>query len=344
MKKYIFSFLATLLLFASCEKVINIDTSISDPQFVLNAVPSAEKQLFVNFAYTHFFLDTSNNHPISNIDMVVTINGNEYRPISNHRCNYFFDYTLQEDDQISIRVKSGDRTVTAQTYVPRMPQISQPIALLNDTGAFNFLVANFNIQDHPNYPNYYCFTITQHDSGEYYHPYLEYLDTIDTIRTTIFFCTDRQLTSPSSSNGIMDMSIPMMQTQLFATDSLIDGSTHNTSLFVMLLRDTNEIQPFIHEYTLNVECITPERMKYLQAIGANNSMLSFITEPPAMYTNVHGALGIFAGNAKRTYPLATISDGQLVSSPNAHKSTVAIPPSIIHQAKASAAKIKSSRK
>lgn len=311
MKKHIIPIILSLLLMASCEKVINIDTTISQSEPVLNAVPSAGKQLFVNFAYSHFFLDTSNNHPIPNVDMVVTVNGNEYRPTSTHRCNYFFDYILQEDDRLSIRVNAGDRAISASTYVPRMPQISQPLAFMNDTGAFNFLVANFNIVDHPGYKNYYCISITQHDSGEYYHPFLEYLDTIDTVRTSMFFCVDQDLTSNYATDP-MGMSLPIF-TQMFVTDDKIDGTTHNTSLLIMLLRDTNEIQPFIHDYSITVESITPERMLYLQAIGSNNSMLSFITEPPAMYTNVNGALGIFAGNAKRQYHLCTVSDGHIVN-------------------------------
>lgn len=310
MKKHIITLILPLLLVASCEKIINIDTTISQSEPVLNAVPSAGKQLFVNFAYSHFFLDTSNNHPIPDVDMVVTINGNEYRQTSTHRCNYFFDYILQEDDQLDIRVKTADRTITASTYVPRMPQISQPLAFMNDTGAFNFLVANFDIVDHPNYKNYYCISITQHDSGEYYHPFLEFLDTIDTVRTSVFFCVDQDIASNYTTDP-MGMGIPLFS-QLFVTDDKIDGTTHNTSLMIMLLRDTNEIQPFIHDYSITVESITPERMRYLQAVGSNNSMLSFITEPPAMYTNVNGALGIFAGNAKRQYHLCTIADGKIV--------------------------------
>ena len=48
------------LIFSSCEKIIPFDPSSSQPVLVLNAVPSAEKQLFVYFSYSHLFLDTSN--------------------------------------------------------------------------------------------------------------------------------------------------------------------------------------------------------------------------------------------------------------------------------------------
>lgn len=303
-----------ILFLASCEKVINIDTTMSQSELVLNAIPSADKQLFVNFSYTHFFLDTSNFHPVPGLDMVVNVNGVDYRPSSDHRCNYFFDYTPQPDDQLTIRVQAGERTITASTYIPRYPQITEPVVRYDSTGTFNLLNVDFAINDHPNYRNYYRFTISQHDSGAYYHPFLQYLDTIDTIRTTTFFCLDTALIagaqSLSSGFGISEFNIPVF-TQLMTSDTLIDGTVHPTSLTIMLLRDTNEIQPFIHRYELTVECITPERMRYLQAIEANNGMMSFITEPPAMYTNVTGALGIFAGTAKRKYPLVTLADGKI---------------------------------
>ncbi|MBO4599146.1 MAG: DUF4249 family protein, partial [Bacteroidales bacterium] len=174
--------LTLLLLFTlvSCEKIIEFDTSISQSEMVLNAVPSAEKQLFVNFSYTRFFLDSTNHHPINGADMVVSINGTDYRPTRTHRCNYFFDYTLHEEDSLAIRIKAGNHTVTSHTTVPLMPRISQPLAITNDSGAFHLLIINFNINDHPNYKDYYCISLRQRDSGCRYSPYFDRYDTIDT--------------------------------------------------------------------------------------------------------------------------------------------------------------------
>lgn len=307
--KKIFLIIFSLLLFVSCEKVIEFDTSMSQSEPVLNIVASAGKPLSVYFSNTHFFLDTSNNHPVSGAEVEVTINGQTYRPTSMHRCNYLFDYVMQPDDSLSIRITTPQRTITANSYVPRMPQISQPMAFIDSSTAFNVLVANFNITDHPNYRNLYCITINERDSGAYYHPFLEYLDTIDTVYTDYFFCLDQSLTGALDASQSMGM--PLFN-QLLTTDDLIDGTTHNTSLMMMLLRDTNEIQPFIHQYTLTVECITPEFFRYLKDVGTNSGMMSLITEPPAMYSNVNGALGIVGGTARQTFPLATIMDGKML--------------------------------
>lgn len=310
MKKIIISFILVLF-FASCEKVIEIDPLASESKLVLNAIPSAEQQLFVNLSYSHFFLDTSNYHPVQNADIVVKVNGTEYRPTSTRRCNYFFDYTLQEDDSLDITVYADGKTITASTYVPRLPQITNLVAAMDTSSAFNVLAVNFDITDHPDYQNYYCFRITEHDSGEYYHPLLEYLDTIDTVYTDYFFCYDKVLTdNPMATEATYGY--PYFATFL-TTDANFDGQTHNTTLYLMILRDTNEIQPFTHQYQLTVECVTPDRYQYLKDLAQASSMTSMITEPPAVHTNINGALGIFAGNAKRVFPLITLADGQPVT-------------------------------
>lgn len=299
------------LTFSACEKVIQVDPMDSPSELVLNGVPSAERDCFVYFANSHFFLDTSNDHPVDGVEMALTVNGNEYRPTRVDRCRYYFDYTAQADDSLSIRVQAGNRLVTSSTYVPRMPQISDPVAFINSDSTFNLLVVNFSLTDPADYPNYYRFLITERDSGAIYIPYFDYSDTIDTTFNSIFFCLDKALTNPNAA--ATEALGGYLYTQLLTTDANIDGTSHNASILVILLRDTNEIQPYIHQYGLSVECVTPDRYRYLQNIDAISSMMSMITEPPEVYSNVNGALGIFAGNAKRTFPLLTISDGQVVS-------------------------------
>ena len=309
MKRY--SLIAVIILsLASCEKVIPFDTSISEHEMVLNAVPSVEKQLFVYFANTRFFLDSTNNQPIGGIDMVMSINGIDYRPTSVDRCRYFFDYTVQEEDSLAIRIQAGDHAVTAHTTVPRMPRISHPMAFTNDTGAFHLLIVNFNIDDYPDHKDYYCITLRQRDSGSRYSHYFERYDTIDTTYATFFLCNDKALIDPFISTNLSVSGFSPFN-QLLTTDDNINGKNHNTTLTLIRLTDTNEVVPYIHQYTLDVETVSPERYRYLQEISTATSMMQLITEPPAIYSNVNGALGIFAANARCTFPLITITGGTM---------------------------------
>ena len=291
------------LCFSACERVIEFDVE-SESQLVLNAVPSSQRQLFVNFGYSRFFLE-EDYRPVAGTDMTVCVNGTEYRPDSIRGNNYFFNYILQDDDSVSVRVRAGDHYVTAHTHVPRMPRVSPPLAFIDSSGVFDLLTINFNLNDYPGYPEHYCFTVTQRDSGLRYSPYFEKFDTIDTSYNTLFCCLDDKLTSPEFA--ATEALAGYFYTQLLATDKGIDGTNHNTTLLIILLKDTNEVEPFIHQYTLNVESVTPDRYQYLQDVVGATSMTQLFTEPAPVHSNVIGALGIFAGNARYSSPLTIMT-------------------------------------
>ena len=130
----------------------------------------------------------------------------------------------------------------------------------------------------------------------------------------MFMCSDPALTALTSQNDdfFSGTTASILGThifnQLLTDDKPFDGKRHNTTLYIMQLRDTNEVGYFLHQYTLNIETITPDRLSYLQSLNQTTSPTQLITEPAAPFSNVNGALGIFAGNAKYTYTLPLFSD------------------------------------
>lgn len=315
--KKLLVFLLPIVLLTSCEDVIEFDTAVSESQLVLNGVPSCEKRLTLFFGYSRFFLQASNDNPVADAQVVVSVNGIDYHPDSVRRCSYYFPYTLHDDDSVAVHITAGGNTITAHTYVPRMPQISTPMAFVDSSDVFNCLVANFNICDHPNYKEYYCITITQHDSGSRYNGFFQRFDTIDTTYSTFFLCgrlspaglvADPDLTGSDAAASVALGGY--FFDRLLTTDKHIDGTTHNTTLLVMLLKDTNEVYPYVHQYSLNIESVTRDRYQYLQELTNATSLTQYFTEPAPVYSNVQGALGIFAGNARRTFPLYTLTTGK----------------------------------
>lgn len=299
-----------LLLFSSCEEVIPVDPSTAESQLVLNGVPSSGRQMSVFFAHSRYFLDQSNNHPVDGAVVTMDVNGHTYRPDSMVRCNYYFPYILQDDDTVSVRVDVGGTLVSAKTYVPRMPRVSNLVSMVDTSGtlgemyglgAFRLLFVSFDLNDYDNHEDYYCLTIDQHDSGSHYYNFFDRFDTIDTSRLTYFVCLDKNLNSPDVT-AIPGMGDAFFNRLLFS-DKHIEGKTHRVSLMLLLLRDTTELEPFVHEYTLHVESVTPERMRYLTDISMATSMMQLFSEPAGIYSNVNGALGIFSGNGRKTYPL-----------------------------------------
>lgn len=307
MKKILYT-IALLLLFASCEKVLPIDGSDVPQQMVLNGVPSVGKELFVNFSYTHFFLEDNVGHAVDDVAMAMTVNGTEYAPSKIEGCNYFFNHTVGEDDTLGISITAGGKTVTANTYVPKMPRVENLRTMIDTTQVFDVAVISFTLNDHSNYKEYYSFTVAQRDSGARMNPFTMELDTVDTVYNTMFLCMgDPALTAPEVA--ATEALGGYFYTRLLTTDGKIDGTSHPTTLMLMMLKDTNEVvddeHAFLHEYTLHIESVAPDRYRYLQSVDASTSMMNIFAEQAQIYGNVSGALGIFAGTAHYKAALST---------------------------------------
>ena len=299
MKRYI-HLLLTLLFFAtSCETVLPIDDD-GNHQMVLNAIPTADHQAFVNFAYTRFLLDSSNNHPVADAQLILSVNGIPYTPDSMRNCNYFFPYTLHPLDNLQIDIDAAGRHVHAATYVPPLPRVANPVAMRMNYYTFKYLGVNFTHSDSLNYNEYYRIVVTERDSGARYNEWTRTMDTVDTVGTCLFAIHNGELTDPA-----VCASVPLANYfyyDLLCRDDNINGRQHYPiQLLILQTIDTNEVQPFKHEYTVRIQSITPEYYQYIISASSQSSMFSFFAEQGQVFSNVDGALGIFAGASKWEY-------------------------------------------
>lgn len=299
----VFAVAVASLLAVACEKVLEVDEP-ANRQMVLNAVPTAGQRAFVNFSYTRFFLDSSNFHPVDGADIVLDVNGQRMRPDSVSRCNYFFPHILQEGDSLSISIDAAGHRVQAHTYVPLIPDVDSMVAVPFVSPSFNFLTVSFTLSDHPDMAEYYSIAVKERDSGARFNEWTQMLDTVDTVYTTYFLVPY----NPEITSNEVNPYIPLggyLYSRIMFLDRLIDGQSPNIQLYIMQLVDTNEVEPFKHEYFVDVESMTRERFRYQLSVATQNSMTSFFAEQGQAYSNVEvdGAtgLGVFAGNAKRRF-------------------------------------------
>lgn len=306
MKNIVFLVLLGLI-FTSCEKVLEIDEP-TDRQLVLNGVPSADSIAFVNFTYTRFFLDPSNDHPVDDAVMTLTVNGIAFSPDSVSHCNYFFPCTLREDDSLSIDIFADGHTVHAETYVPLRPVIDDFRVQYFASPSFNFLMANFTLSDHGDRDEYYNVVVHKRDSGLRYNDWIAAYDTVDTISSTYFLIPNN---GEITSNDVCPF-IPLggyLYSRIMFLDRNINGQDYPVELYIMQLVDTNELvddeHTFKHEYTVDIESVTPARFRYMLGAASQNSMTSFFAEQGQVYSNVkvdgETGLGIFAGSARRRF-------------------------------------------
>ena len=301
MKKIIIPFIAALF-FCGCQKELRIDDSEGNSIMVLNAVPQAGKRAFINFTNTHFFLDSVSSHPIDGASLMLYINGVPSLSDSLSRCTYFFPDTLRPMDQLAIDIATPKGNVHAETYVPPFPRVEHTTIVEWASPTFNFIWAPLKLTDSANFAEYYNLTVTVRDSGMRHEVWADRYRTIDTVSTTYFILNDNDdITSYDvTPNGALG---GYLYSGLMFTDTRIDGRTdYPVNLFIPLYVDTNEVvndtQEFKHWYTISIESITPARMRYLISVARSNSLGSYFAEQAQPYTNVTGALGIFAGSAK----------------------------------------------
>ncbi len=314
MKRFVKIFAGVLLLYFSiavsgCEKIIDIEVDPADQKPVLNGVPSAGKRAFVYLAHTRFFLDPSNNQPIAAVSgMTLSVNGVPYTPDSIINCKYFFPYTYVEGDSLEIDVIANGKPIHARTYVPLVPTVTNLQLVNNEFGAtFHYYLANFDFQDHAGVDEYYNLFVSVRDSGVRFNEWEQRFDTVDTVHATYFMLrTNPEITGDAA------YSLPMMgylYTRNLFNDAEIDGQNYHVDMRILHIIDTNEVQPFKHEYTVTLESVTPARMRYLIEVARQTASSSFFTEQGPVHGNVDGALGIFAGtaNSKFTFDPDTLA-------------------------------------
>lgn len=297
-KILILTMMSLAMAFASCEKTLEVEEP-AERELVLNAVPAAGRQAFVHFAHTRFFLDDNNDQPVDGADIVLSINGTPMLPCSTSHCKYFFNHILQEDDSLSIDIHADGRSVHAHTYVPLYPVVSNFQSLFAATETFNIVAATFTLSDHANRDEYYKIHVQVRDSGIRYNEWTTSYDTVDSVHSAMFTVPMR----PEITSSEVAAYSPMGGNLMFL-DRKIDGQDYYIPLWIILLKDTNEVAPFKHEYTVDIESVTPARFMYLLSSGSQNSLTSFFAEQGRVYSNIDGALGIFAGSAKRRYTFA----------------------------------------
>lgn len=286
---------------SSCERVLDVDDNMPDRQMVLNAIPSAGDTAFVYFAYTHFFLDNNNDNPVPFSAMTLSVNGVPYYHCAENGCCYFFPYVLQPDDTLAIDIQTADCMVHAATYVPQYPDISNMRVTRFESPSFNFYRAQFELSDHPGYPEYYRLKVMVRDSGERYNAWERKLDTVDTIHSTYFVLpTNPEITS-NEVNPYIPLGGYLYNTAMFLDRKIEGRSNYPVDMYILMLVDTNEVQPFKHWYKISVESVTPARWNYLLSASSSSGMNSMFAEQGQPYGNVEGALGIFAGRSKWEY-------------------------------------------
>lgn len=310
------------MLVSSCQKMVEFDIDEIPSQLVLNSLPSDGNPMFVNFAYSRFFLDTASGRSASGVDMKLNVYSpsgsvTNYSPSSQDRSNYFFPYSPTGGDSLSINIRVGNNEVFASTKIPKPIQSenfatahSWEMGMSSGDTVLNLCFISLDLTDDPDEENYYYIRLQERDSGSYYSDLRQDYDTIDTIYNNLMFlCWNQMLTSSDVMLSSPLLVLPQGFTvydRIICNDHRLAGSTRSIGIVLPVLVDTNEVRGFKHEFVFHVESIRPERVKYLLDVATATSLTSMFAEPAGIYSNVlingEQGLGLFSGISHQQFP------------------------------------------
>lgn len=311
-------------LFWSCQKMVEFDTDQVASQLVLNSLPSDGQRLFLNFAYSRFFLTDQPGPAASSPDIKISVNNGSLIlvPDSVAGSNYFFPYTPVAGDSLAVTINAEGHLVTASTRIPKPLQISNiryyqvwdqsmhSVAKAIDS-SLNFCIISFDLADPAEEDNYYYVRISERDSGEVYSSRHSRFEKVDTVYPrSMFMCDDPKVVGDDVRLSAPVVELPGGYTPydcIICSDKAISGTNHRIALYLPILVDTNEAAGFIHQFTLHVESINADRVKYLLGVSSATGLASAFAEPAGVYSNVtvdgEPGLGLFSGISHRSYPI-----------------------------------------
>ncbi len=310
-KTTIIPIIATLLLTASCTKVLEFDGTETESLPVLISQPESDSTLNVRLTYSRFFLSRNEFKPIDNATFRAELNGS---PVSTNFSYddygiYHSNLTLRENDTLTLHVIVPDKgEMTAGCRMPNRPQTSDltidphietysypdwPDTSVIHTSIEGNVDFHFKLHDPDGQNNYYMIRAYLYNETRGTKDYL-YLN-ID----------DNLLFDANTADDYFDLDISQNfseGTQILFTDERINGHTHTINGTI------NWIHYQDNEATLYLEISSLSRDNYLftvtkQSQSNGGDILGFVSEPVRIHTNVKGGIGILGGKASILIPL-----------------------------------------
>lgn len=301
----IITILAVLTLATACTKTIEFNGKQTNTMPVLISLPQADSTVTLRLSYSRFFLDTTPFYAIENASFRTELNGASANARFTHKENgiYHSDLTLQEKDTLTLHVIVPDKgEIAAGCRMPLRPQTSDfsttPNIVVDSypdyenpfqnhitiSGSTDF---RFQLHDPDGQHNYYMLRayIYNNTTKAKYYLYLKVNDNIlfDANPTVNVFDIDL---SEDFSQGY----------EILFTDDRINGLNHFISGTI------NSINYDTKQETLFLEITSLSRDDYLFTVTElsqrnGSTILSFLSEPIRIHTNVKGGIGILGARA-----------------------------------------------
>lgn len=308
--KHIFALIATAILLStslsSCQKIIEFNGEVTDPQLVMVSLPSADSLWRVRVTESRFFLNSDTIKHIDNAIISVEVNGIP----ANAACRYEGDAVYNTGirphcgDSLSMHIEvPGKGSISASCRVPQMPQ-ADDFRIGYDTTEYSYydeyedstyidisgnINVSFTLHDPTDVHNYYMVSIEEWN---------DYSNAWDSKNITV----DDNLIFPNSvTSDILDIGLGDEEnygSQVLFDDQNFNGHDHRINISTYLWGVT--------KMRINVYAVNREMYLYYKTRKAaiNNdfeSLGGIFGEPVQIFCNIQGGIGILGASAAKTY-------------------------------------------
>lgn len=308
--KHIFALIASAILltasFSSCQKIIEFNGEITDPQLVMISLPSADSLWRVRVTESRFFLNDDTIRHIDNAIISVEVNGIP----ANAACLYEGDAVYntgirpQCGDSLTMHIEvPGKGTVSASCRIPQMPQ-ADDFKIGYDTNSSSYydeysdttyidisgnINVSFTLHDPADAHNYYMVSIEEWD---------DYNNAWDNRNITV---EDNLIFPNSVTSDILDIGFGEEEnygSQVLFDDQNFNGHDHRITVSTYLW--------YLPKMRINVYAVNREMYLYYKTRKAASSydfddLGGIFGEPVQIFCNVQGGIGILGGSAVKTY-------------------------------------------
>lgn len=284
--------LSGLLLFISCETIVDIDVPRESPRLVLNSFFNPDSTLKAEIYESQFVLDNGDFKTIPGAAVIISDeNGNEVAKLNDQGNGiYESDFKPETGTEYIIQAsKQGYETVTGKDMIP-----SEPAAVTS------IHVASYRNQDGGT-ENEITFTINDENGNDFYEilGMIEFTYTQDSLTYSgfnrMFFFSDDPVFSDFNSSGSF----------LLFNDVLFEGKEREikVSTFFQYPRCSIDCSSEA-EINFYVRKVSKQYFDYRQTLELQQSLEGDpFAEPVSVYNNIENGYGIFAGFQTSTFLL-----------------------------------------
>ena len=333
MKHIHYIFFAALALLSSCEKPIDFDPGEVSPYVVMISKPVNDSLMSVYVGYSRFFLDNRQFVAISDATVTLTDGTGTYAGVYDPKCFFLSDYygyyggdeywygdsvfyggyafTLRPQPGDTLRltatVPGYDKTVTASTSIPQLPEIEVVDCIVDTTDYYNYYYRlRFKVKSHSD-AEYYSVAIKNAVTRYISSSDTYYWDTVNL--SPVYFSVNDPLVNSSDIEDVIDgYDGSFYGNEMYFSSDMFQGGEHEfTAVFSLYPYDysdpSNELDYRQVPILLEVKSLTRELYRYEKtSVNAEyNSFDGLFSEPTQVICNVKGGIGVFGGASQKTF-------------------------------------------